>query len=131
MGRHLLILLDTCALLWLAAGSGRISEEVRARIDSEPIVSVSAISALEIGLKNRSGKLRLPMPAAEWWDNVCEHHSLNVVLVDPATYLRSTELPPIHNDPVDRIIIATAERTRSIVVTADSHFPAYGISVVL
>ena len=55
-----MILLDTCALLWLAEGSPRISEEVRERIDAEPIVSVSAISALEIGLKTRSGKRREP-----------------------------------------------------------------------
>jgi PIN domain nuclease of toxin-antitoxin system len=125
------ILLDTCALLWLAEGSPRISEPVLTRIDAEPIVSVSAISALEIGLKTRSGKLRLPMPPDEWWRAVCEHHSLNVVLVEPATYIRSTELPPIHNDPVDRIIVATAEYLRATVVTADSHFPDYGVDVVL
>ena len=103
-----MILLDTCALLWLAEGSPRISEDVRKRINSEPIVAVAAISALEIGLKTRSGKLRLPMPAAEWWHAVCEHHSLNVVAADPATLIRSTELPPFHKDPVDRITIATA-----------------------
>ena len=126
-----MILLDTCAFLWLAEGSPRISEEVRKRIDAEPIVSVSAISALEIGLKTRSGKLRLPVPAIEWWRAVCEHHSLNVVLVDPATYVRSTELPPVHRDPVDRIIVATALNAGATVVTADSHFAAYGVDVIL
>jgi PIN domain nuclease of toxin-antitoxin system len=126
-----LILLDTCALLWLAEGSPRISDAVLRRIDAEPIVSVSAISALEIGLKARSGKLRLPTPAIEWWRAVCEHHSLNVVCVDPATYVRSTELPPVHKDPVDRIIVATAERADAVVVTADSHFFAYGVDVIL
>lgn len=126
-----MILLDTCALLWLAEGSPRISDQVLKRIDTEPIVSVSAISALEIGLKTGSGKLRLPMPAIEWWRAVCEHHSLNVVIVDPATYIRSTELPPVHKDPVDRIIVATAERTDAAVVTADSHFAAYGVDVML
>ena len=131
MGRYQLILLDTCALLWLAEGSPRISDEVLSRIDAEPIVSVSAVSALEIGFKTRSGKLRLPMPAIEWWRSVCEHHSLNVVFVDPETYVRSTELPPVHKDPVDRIIVATAERTDATVVTADSHFAAYGVDVTL
>ena len=126
-----MILLDTCALLWLAEGNPRISDEVLRRIDAEPIVSVSAISALEIGLKTRAGKLRLPMPAIEWWRAVCEHHSLNVVFVDPATYVRSTELPPVHKDPVDRIIVATAERADAVVVTADSHFSAYGVEVIL
>ena len=126
-----MILLDTCALLWLAEGSPRISDEVLKRIDAEPIVSVSAISALEIGLKTRSGKLRLPMPALEWWLAVCKHHSLNVMLVDPETYVRSAELPPVHKDPVDRIIVAAAQRSEATVVTADSHFSAYGVEVIL
>lgn len=126
-----MILLDTCALLWLAQGSPRISKKVLGLIDAEPIVSVSAISALEIGLKARSAKLRLPMPAIEWWQAVCEHHSLNVMLVDPATYLRSTELPPVHKDPIDRIIVATAERAGAVVVTADSYLSAYGVEVIL
>jgi len=125
------ILLDTCALLWLAEGSARISNAVLRRIDAEPIVSVSAISALEIGLKTRAGKLRLPMPPIEWWRAVCDHHSLNVVPVEPGTYIRSTELPPVHKDPVDRIIVATAERLRATVVTADSHFATYGVDTVL
>ena len=126
-----MILLDTCALLWLAQGSDRISEDVRARIDSEPIVSVSAISALEIGLKSRSGKLQLPMPPGEWWARACEHHAINVLLIEPSTLIRSTELPYIHKDPVDRIIIATALDANAPVVTSDAHFGAYGVEVIL
>lgn len=131
MGVRGLILLDTCALLWLVQSSSRISDDVRRRIDSEPIVSVSAISALELGLKTRSGKLRLQMPAIEWWRAVCQHHSLNVVQTDPTTLVRSTELPPIHRDPVDRIIIATALNAAIPVVTADSRFTEYGVEVIL
>lgn len=126
-----MILLDTCALLWLVEGSDRISEDVRARIDSEPIVSVSAISALEIGLKSRSGKLQLPMPAGEWWARACEHHAINVLLIEPSTLIRSTELPYIHKDPVDRIIIATALDANAPVVTSDEYFGTYGVDVIL
>ena len=126
-----MILLDTCALLWLVQGSPRISEAVRKRINSEPVIAVAAISALEIGLKARSGKLRLPMPAAEWWHAVCEHHSLNVVAADPSTLIRSTELPPVHKDPVDRVIVATALNAGVPVVTADEHFASYGVEVIL
>jgi PIN domain nuclease of toxin-antitoxin system len=124
------ILLDTCALLWLVEGSDRLSEGVRAQLDSEPIVSVSAISALEVGLKSRAGKLGLPLPVREWWDRVCNHHNLNVLLVDAATLIRSTELPSIHRDPVDRIIIATAVNAGATVVTADAQFAPYGVEVI-
>ena len=126
-----MILLDTCGLLWLVEGSERISAGTRAVIDAEPIVSVSAISALEIALKVRSGKLDLPIPVAEWWDRVVAHHRLGVVEARPAILIRSTELPPLHKDPADRIIIATALHTRARVVTSDSRFADYGVETML
>ncbi len=126
-----MILLDTCGLLWLAEGSERISAGTRAVIDAEPIVSVSAISALEIALKVRSGRLDLPVPVAEWWDRVIAHHRLGVVEARPAILTRSTELPPLHKDPVDRIIIATALHARARVVTSDPRFDDYGVETML
>lgn len=53
------------------------------------------------------------------------------MLVEPSVYIRSTQLPPIHKDPVDGIIIATAQTSGATVVTADSHFAPYGVDVVL
>lgn len=126
-----MILLDTCGLLWLAEGSDRISAETRAVIDEESIVSVSAISALEIALKVQSGKLDLPIPVAEWWDRVIAHHRLGVVETDPAILIRSTELPPLHKDPADRIIIATALQTHARVITSDRRFNDYGVETML
>ncbi|MFW5744924.1 MAG: type II toxin-antitoxin system VapC family toxin [Spirochaetota bacterium] len=125
-----MILLDTCGLLWLASGSGDLSAGVLEQIDSESIVCVSAISALEIGLKVRSGKLELPVPAAEWWHEAVAHHRLDVVAADPAVLIRSTELPPIHRDSADRIIIATALARHAPVVTSDRRFAEYGVETM-
>lgn len=126
-----MILLDTCGLLWLAAGSPQISDTVRRKIDSEAVVSVSAISAFEIGLKYRTGKLKLPTPPGEWWSRVVAHHRLNVIPVDAEIGIRATELPPVHRDPADRFIIATALQHKTPVVTADSRFADYGVEVIL
>ncbi len=126
-----MIIVDTCGLLWLAEGGDRISPEVRNRIDSEPIVSVSSISALEIAMKVRSGKLTLPMPTVEWWERAVAHHRLNVVAPDPEIMIRSAELPPIHRDPADRIIIATALHMKAPVVTSDRRFREYGVETLL
>ena len=54
------MILDTCAILWLAQGGDRLSEAVRQRINVEPVVYVSAISGFEIGIKHQKGKLELP-----------------------------------------------------------------------
>ncbi len=60
---------------------------------------------------------------------VVDHHGLQVLSVDLPTCIRSTELPAVHADPVDRIIVATAERQSLPVVTADPIFARYGVEV--
>ncbi|NKB71870.1 MAG: hypothetical protein GKR89_32745 [Candidatus Latescibacteria bacterium] len=56
--------------------------------------------------------------------------AIAVLPLDLATCLRSTELPAIHADPCDRMIIATAETRTMPVVTADPVFRCYGIEVL-
>jgi len=45
-------------------------------------------------------------------------------------WLAATELPPVHRDPCDRFIIATARSRRLPIVTGDPIFAEYGIEVV-
>jgi PIN domain nuclease of toxin-antitoxin system len=97
-----MMLLDTCALLWLAHDQSKISPDTLSKIESAPAVYLLAISGFEIGLKCRAGKLTLPMPPADWIKGVVEHHNLSILDLDLKTCLKATELPPIHRDPCDR-----------------------------
>lgn len=124
------MLLDTCALLWLAQGGGKLSTEACRQINAETVVYVSAISGFEIGIKQRKGKLTLPVSPADWFSAIIEHHDLHVLPLDLDICIRSTELPTIHADPCDRFIIATAQIHQLQVVTADTLFSQYGISVL-
>ena len=124
------MLLDTCALLWLGQGGGRLSPEALKQIDAASVVYVSAISGFEIGVKVAKGKLTLPSRPGEWLASIIEHHDLRELPVDLAASVRATELPTIHADPVDRILIATAEARGLPVVTADAVFARYGVDVV-
>lgn len=124
------MLLDTCALLWLAEGGRRLTPRSRLAISASTVVYVSAISAFEIGIKHRFGKLKLPALPGEWFRAVVAQHDLAVASLDLDICMAATELPAIHRDPCDRFIIATA-RLRSLpVVTADTRFASYGIEVV-
>jgi len=123
------MILDTCALLWLAEGGDRLSPAARDRIENAPVVYVSSISAFEIGIKCRSGKLKLPMPAAEWFQAVVDHHGLAIQPLDWDVCIAAAELPPLHKDPCDRFIIAAAKIRRLPVVTTDASFSAYGIEI--
>jgi PIN domain nuclease of toxin-antitoxin system len=125
------VILDTCALLWLAQGGERLSESVRQRINAEAAIFVSAISGFEIGVKHQKGKLELPARPAEWFDIILEHHDLEVLSLDLAICVRAAELPRIHADPCDRLIIATAESRKMPVVTADPVFQEYGVEVLI
>ena len=124
------MILDTCALLWLAQGGGALSETALHRIDTAPVVYVSAISGFEIGIKVQKGKLHLPVSPADWFTAILLHHHLDVLVLNLDVCLRSTTLPLLHADPCHRLIIASAQVYRLPVVTADPLFAQYGIEVI-
>ena len=124
------MMLDTCALLWLAQGGGELSEAALQRLDAAPVVYISAISGFEIGIKVQKGKLQLPARPADWFAAVLAHHNIEVLPLDLAVCIRSTELPAIHADPCDRMIIAAAQIHHFPVVTTDPIFLRYGIEMI-
>ena len=125
-----MLLLDTCALLWLARGDGPLSPETNTRIAEHPVVCLSAISGFEIGTKYRKGKLRLPAEPTDWLEIIVAHHNLLVLPLDLEICAAATSLPEIHHDPCDRLIIATALAHKLTVVTTDRYFAAYGVSTI-
>jgi len=124
------MLLDTCALLWLARGGGKLTADVCRKINDAAVVYVSAISGFEIAIKHKKGKLHLPTEPTEWFTTIIKHHDLCIVPLDLQICLRSVELEPIHADPCDRFIIATAELHNLKVVTTDTLFCKYGVSLL-
>ena len=125
-----LMLLDTCALLWLAQGGGQLSPDVLKSLAEAPFVYVSAISGFEVGIKHKNGKLDLPVLPSDWFDVIVKHHDLLVLPLDLEICIRSTRLPPVHNDLCDRMIIATAQIHQLVVVTADTVFKTYEIETL-
>ena len=121
------LLLDTCGLLWLAAGHRRLSAPARRRIDSATLVGVSAITAWEVGLKAARGELKLPMEAEEWFEGAIAHHRLQVFEITPRIAFEANRLPWHHRDPADRFSLATARLHHMAVVTADDNFAIYGV----
>ena len=125
------LLLDTCAILWLASDQNRFSPAVRAAIADAPLVHYSPISAWEIALKTALGHLSLPLPPREWFSRAVLHHGLEPEPLREEILFRSTELPWHHKDPADRFIIATALVDGHPVVTADPRFAEYGVETML
>ena len=124
------MILDTCALLWLASGNTKLSRAALKEINAAAAVYVSAISGFEIAIKVAKGKLKLPHPPQEWFEKVVEHHGLSVLPLELHICVTAAQLPPIHNDPCDRFIIAAAKLHDLTVVTSDEQFEKYGVTMV-
>ncbi|GLK72462.1 type II toxin-antitoxin system VapC family toxin [Ancylobacter dichloromethanicus] len=106
------LLLDTCAALWIAQGAP-ISDEARgtlieARLRGAPI-SVSPMSAWELGRLVEQGRVRLAMEPAKWFAALAALPGMSVAAMTPDTLIASSFLPGVAPlDPVDRVLIATA-----------------------
>ncbi len=124
------MILDTCALLWLASGDKKLSRPTLKEINNSPAVYVSAISGFEISLKTSGGRLELSHPVEAWFEQVTEHHGLTVLPLGLDVCIAAAKLPPIHDDPFDRFIIAAARLNDWVVVTADGRFEEYGVTVL-
>jgi PIN domain nuclease of toxin-antitoxin system len=121
-----MVLLDTCTLLWLVADPSKLSDRSKELLskEDEPLF-VSAITAFEIGLKHRKGRLSLPMEADVWYEQALAFHGVGEIQVSGQIAARSTMLPDLHSDPCDRIIVATAQLQDLTVLTPDDHIKAY------
>ena len=121
-----MILLDTCTLLWLALEPDRLSDSVRKRLDEpDTIVWLSSISAFEIGQKFAKGKLELELPPEKWVPRALDSHRIQYLPLDLPSALLAASLPPLHNDPFDRLLIATARQHNLTLLTPDPKIHAY------
>ena len=93
-------------------------------------IFLSSISAFEIGLKWKKGLLLLPLPAHEWFALALASHGIIEIPVNSKVALRAIALPDLHNDPADRILIATAMENDLTLVTPDKHIQAYPVPVL-
>jgi PIN domain nuclease of toxin-antitoxin system len=121
------LLLDTNVLLWRMHGTPTLNSEARERIDAAEELRVSVISFVEIGVKAATGKLRIP-------PNIRERviaSGAQILNLAPEHGLDVAALPLHHRDPFDRLLIAQARSEGLTIVTADSHFSAYDVPVVL
>lgn len=124
------MILDTCALLFLANGDRRLSRSARTQMARAPARWFCSISSFEIALKHAQGKLELPLPPVVWLREVQARYGLSELPLDSVVCAAAAQLPQHHRDPFDRFIIAAALHLRVPVVTIDAKFAPYGVDVI-
>lgn len=116
-----MILLDTHVLIWLSEGSGKLgyrSKELADDALSAEELAVSAISFWEVAMLRRAGRIELNQPVDAWRTRLLDT-GLVEIGIDGETAVTAAELGNFHEDPADRIIVATASRLSATLVTAD------------
>lgn len=89
-------------------------------------LAVSAISVWEIALKDRKGKLDLGLPVDQWFKSVLRPSVIIVLPIDAAIAREANRLPGFaHEDPADRIVVATARVHDLTILTSDEKILAY------
>ena len=121
------ILLDTHTLIWWFTDSAKLKRyafEAIANSDNE--VFVSAISGLEIAIKNSLGKLKVPNNLGTMVEEAGFTHL-------PVTFFHGEQaghLPLYHRDPFDRILIAQAQAEKLTLITRDAHVMQYDVCII-
>ena len=121
-------LLDTCAILYIAENTSDLSAAALRLIDAAPHgeIFVSAISVAEIACLQERGRITLKSHWRMWWDGLLKQTAWTCLPITGEVMAEAYSLPsPIHRDPADLVLIATARLEKLTLVTTDGKILYY------
>ena len=120
------LLLDTHTLIWFSSNSEKIPQRIlHELINPDNSLYISAVSLWEIVIKVGLGKLDIS------FDNLLAklaNIEINILQIESTFLAKVMDLPYIHKDPFDRLIIATALVTDMTILTTDENIRKYDVS---
>jgi PIN domain nuclease of toxin-antitoxin system len=120
------IVLDTHIWFWLMTQEfGRFPSHWQDVIETAEEVGVSAISCYEVALAQQKGRLDLPCATNQWLQDALEPAGISIFALTPQIVCRAVDLSPVHKDPFDRLIIATALEYGAKLASVDGLFSQY------
>jgi PIN domain nuclease of toxin-antitoxin system len=121
-------ILDTHVLLWSQFDVKKLSNPVRDIIlDRNRKKFISISSMWEISIKNRIGKLPLPNGISDIFNDI-ESNGFGLIGISRECIEIYNNLPLIHRDPFDGIIIATAILEQMTIITVDENIQKYDVT---
>lgn len=126
------LLLDSHALLWFLRGDeDRVPDGVRSLVEDPSVhVAVSVVSQWELMLKALAGRLRLPDAPEAFLIDLPREEGFRVIDVQPRHIRALPELPALHADPFDRLLIAQALVEGMTLVTGDATMRRYPVETL-
>lgn len=120
-------LLDTHTLIWFTTGDAQLPQSIKSKIlNKNQSCFISVASFWEIAIKQQLGKLKLEITLKDFYD-YAENNQIEVIPINYEHLKVLSNLPRIHNDPFDRLIISQAIAEDLILLSRDEifqHYPA-------
>ena len=115
-------LLDTNIFLWWLNGDKKLKPSMRAIIEnSQNTIYVSIVTAWEISIKHKIGKIRLKTSLRRCF----EVSPFEILTLNLEHIFHLDKLPLIHKDPFDRIILAQSQVENVTLLTGDKKIRQY------
>ncbi len=124
-----MIVLDTHVWIWWVSNPELLSAKAREAIDHaipDKHIYISSISVWELALLVERGRLKLSMDTLSWLAKSESLPFVTFIPVNNSIAFRSTQLRGrLHNDPADRIIIATTLTIGGVLISKDLKIRGY------
>ena len=125
------ILLDTQIFLWMFLTPSRISANVKILLQNPANeIFLSPASSWEIAIKCGIGKIKLPDAPEIYVPDRMRRANLKSLEIKHEHTLAVANLPPIHKDPFDRLLITQANVENLTLLSADTVFANYTVKLI-
>jgi PIN domain nuclease of toxin-antitoxin system len=120
------ILLDTHIFLWFITNNKRLSGKYYDAISNrDNEIYLSVVSVWEATIKYQLGKLPVPESPEIYLPKQRERHLISSLSIDETTITQLAKLPPLHNDPFDRLLLCQSLEHDLIIMTEDKAIISY------
>ena len=122
------VLTDTHTLVWALSSDPALSAKAR-RAMADGMVIASVANLWELILK-RGKKDALVSDPVAWWEKHVARTGIEILAIRQSHVAMLGNLPDIHKDPFDRILVAQAIVEKASLVTKDRSLAAYRIPLI-
>jgi PIN domain nuclease of toxin-antitoxin system len=121
------LLLDTQFLVWMVNGDRRLRPDwIAALANRESSLHVSPVVAFEFADLQKRRRLPIDEPL----DELIERFDLVIEDFPVDCWKLAADMPPIHRDPVDRMLVAHAIKGNFVLATADANIRQYPVQTI-
>jgi PIN domain nuclease of toxin-antitoxin system len=122
-------LLDTNTFIWLDNDPSKLTTTVSdICADTRNTLLCSMASVWEMQIKRQLGKLVLRLPLSELVHSQRRENSIELLPIEFHHILALADLPAVHKDPFDRLLVAQAITENAVLISNDPYIKQYPVS---